>query len=158
MKNFMICSVLNSLWASFNIFVSLLPDVDHDAVDETNAEKLRKYRKQRTVFESSQLKTLEDTFAINAYPSSEEYESISAKISIDEARLRIWFQNRRARYRRSAKSGSSRSQSPACQSVPFHMPTFASPAAIPRLPSFTSSPAASHLMMYGAHPFMFPGF
>ena len=56
------------------------------------------------VFESSQLKMLENTFTVNPYPSSEEYEILSNKSSIDEARLRIWFQNRRARYRRSVKN------------------------------------------------------
>lgn len=50
---------------------------------------MRKYRKQRTVFETTQLKRLEETFAINAYPSSEEYEALAHQVNIDEARLRV---------------------------------------------------------------------
>lgn len=57
--------------------------------EDSQSEKMRKYRKQRTVFEADQLKALEDTFAVNAYPSSEEYESLAERISIDEARLRV---------------------------------------------------------------------
>ena len=71
---------------------------------EIQTESLRnRYRKQRTVFEPCQLKALEDTFSENPYPSSEKYEMLSDEICVDEARLKIWFQNRRARYRRSAK-------------------------------------------------------
>lgn len=66
--------------------------------------KLRKYRKQRIVFEPTQLKVLEDMFAFNAYPCSKKFEHISKLTMIDEARLRIWFQNRRARCRKMAKN------------------------------------------------------
>ena len=57
--------------------------------DISSSEKQRKYRKQRTVFESDQLKALEDMFSVNAYPSSEEYEALSDRIGIDEPRLRV---------------------------------------------------------------------
>ena len=118
---------------------------------------MRKYRKQRTVFESSQLKTLEDTFAVNAYPSSEEYETLSEKTSIDEARLRIWFQNRRARYRRSAKNSPSpvgQSPTSTLPAMPFHLPHYATSPTMPRLNNLSHS----QLMMYGAHPFLLNGF
>lgn len=118
--------------------------------EDSRAERLRKVRKQRTVFESNQLDMLEDTFKNNPYPSSDEYETLAKRISIDEARLRIWFQNRRARYRRSSKNVPN---SPVPVSH-FSVPNFAT-----RHPILPASPfSQSQLLMLGAHPLMFGGF
>lgn len=68
--------------------------------------KFGKYRKQRIVFEPTQLEILEEAFASNAYPSAAKFEFISKLTMIDEAKLRVWFQNRRARCRKSAKNSS----------------------------------------------------
>lgn len=116
--------------------------------EETRAERLRKVRKQRTVFETPQLEMLETRFKANPYPSSDEYESLATKISIDEARLRIWFQNRRARYRRSSKNTTT-SPLPVTK---YPAPSFpCHPTTLPVCPPLSQS----QLIMLGAHPFMF---
>lgn len=119
---------------------------------EIQSTKGRKYRKQRTVFESAQLKTLEDTFAVNAYPSSEEYETLSDTTSIDESRLRIWFQNRRARFRKHAQQAV-RPSIASLPAMPFRYQNYAMPSANPRFNKFSHP----HLMMYGDS-FLFKSF
>ncbi|XP_067947640.1 retina and anterior neural fold homeobox protein 2-like [Watersipora subatra] len=113
--------------------------------DGCRESRLRKVRKQRTVFETTQLEMLETTFNSNPYPSSEDYDNLAAKVSIDEARLRIWFQNRRARYRRSSKS----IPSTILPSTNFPLSNFTSPV-----------PPTSHssVMMFGSYPFLFGRF
>ena len=103
---------------------------------QTKVTKSRKLRKQRTIFNETQLKMLETTFKSRLYPSSEDYESLAREINIDEARLRIWFQNRRARFRKlsrknwKAMMAASRYYMPTIPNYPasifstIHLPTF----------------------------------
>ncbi|XP_031569062.1 paired box protein Pax-6-like [Actinia tenebrosa] len=56
-------------------------------------------RRQRMRFSRHQMKCLEKEFELNPYPSNKERENISNALEVEEAKVRVWFSNRRAKVR-----------------------------------------------------------
>ncbi|KAM5315286.1 homeobox expressed in ES cells 1 isoform 1-T2 [Glossophaga mutica] len=58
-------------------------------------------RRPRTAFTQNQIEVLENVFRVNCYPGIDIREDLAQKLNLEEDRIQIWFQNRRAKLRRS---------------------------------------------------------
>ncbi|CAD5215726.1 unnamed protein product [Bursaphelenchus okinawaensis] len=64
----------------------------------------RKKRRHRTIFTQYQLDELEKAFKVAHYPEMAARELLSQKTELPEDRIQVWFQNRRAKWRKTEKT------------------------------------------------------
>ncbi|CAF0763228.1 unnamed protein product [Adineta ricciae] len=54
-------------------------------------------RRQRTIFSKDQVDILDQVFEKNQYPDFQLREQLSERLDVPEARIQVWFKNRRSR-------------------------------------------------------------
>ncbi|XP_054631293.1 zinc finger homeobox protein 4-like [Dunckerocampus dactyliophorus] len=88
---------------------SLSPGLQQDnmpqSTDTQRGDAHRGRRSSRTRFTEKQLETLQGVFEATPYPREEEYDRLSALLSLPNRVIVVWFQNARQRARKSQDRG-----------------------------------------------------
>ncbi|OWF51244.1 intestine-specific homeobox-like [Mizuhopecten yessoensis] len=96
--------------------------------------------KKRTNYSPSQVQALEKVFLENPYPDSELMEEMSRDLGIAESKIKVWFQNKRARWRKRVQDDK--------RMMPYDHRAFPSPFMSPLSP--VMSPIASYGFLPGS--------
>ena len=75
-------------------------DTDYELNDSKSAKIFSAYKRTRRMFSQIQIDILENIFEQTHYPDSSMRTSLSIKLNLSAVRIQVWFQNRRAKYRR----------------------------------------------------------
>lgn len=71
-----------------------------NTINGQDLNSIKRKKKTRTVFSRSQVFQLESTFEMKRYLSSSERASLANSLRLTETQVKIWFQNRRNKWKR----------------------------------------------------------
>ncbi|XP_017548494.1 homeobox protein NOBOX [Pygocentrus nattereri] len=112
-------------------------------------------KKTRTSYSSDQLEELERVFRDDHYPDAEKRKEIAMSVGVTPQRVMVWFQNRRAKWRKTSKTtakkpSASRAPAPALSRAPapvHRAPVFSAPTIAP-IPSQTANALPSYSALF----------
>ncbi|XP_075006698.1 homeobox protein NOBOX [Calonectris borealis] len=122
-------------------------------------------KKSRTFYSAEQLEELEKMFQEDHYPDNEKRREIAAVVGVTPQRIMVWFQNRRAKWRKSEKlsvKGNKKYPTSSALSVPFGSDGYGAPLLpMPPLPDIAhdqsavlgaDTTAGNYSSLLGGHP------
>lgn len=120
------------------------PKVGNDKVGGgggSTSKDSKKEKKGRATFSGNQIDELEKIFSTNQYLTNQERHNLAERLSLSENQVKIWFQNRRTKCRRTSWKRPSSMTSPTTPTAPVSFsstPTTPTQQNPPNIPSTTS--------------------
>ncbi|XP_048826963.1 homeobox protein HMX1 [Brienomyrus brachyistius] len=116
----------------------------HQAPDQKSARK----KKTRTVFSRSQVFQLESTFDMKRYLSSSERAGLAASLRLSETQVKIWFQNRRNKWKRQLTTDMEAANISHSAQRTFGVPVVYHEGTVPT--GFTAAPVSASLVGFSS--------
>ena len=100
------------------------PNMSDPKSGDKGSSSDKKEKKGRATFSGNQIDELEKAFQATQYLTTAERSRLAERLGLSESQVKIWFQNRRTKCRRTSwKSGRGNASSPTETSPPTTLPT-----------------------------------